>query len=639
MSVQAGIWNFDGEPVDPELLASLSAALKEQGPDGEMTFVDGSVGLLYRPFHTTLESHKEKQPYFSPDGFVLTWDGRLDNREDFASNVCGAGSSPQTDVALVAAAFGHDGTNCFGHIIGDFALSVWDPTTRTLILAKDYLGTRHLFYYLTSKRVIWCKYLDPIVLLCGAPLTLDDEYVAGYIASDPEAHLTPYREIKAVPPGTFVTIERCSATIHRYWHFQPKRRIYYATDAEYEVHFLHLFRQAVRRRLRSDRAILGELSGGIDSSSIICVADDLIAQGEAETPDLDTLSLYDSMEPAGDERAYFTLVERKRGKTGHHFDLAKYGELLSLDYHEFIVAPGFSPGIHGIAAALLELLQSRGYRVVLCGTGGDEFLGGVPNPLPQLADLVVQPQPSKLAKQIAAWSLVKRRPWIHLLYQTLVFLLPAYLRAALTAQAKAPSWIDVHFAHQHHLAIKQLGPQGRYGFWLPSRRENARTLVGMMRQFASISAHALRFEERRYPFLDQSLIGFLLSIPASQLIRPGQRRSLMRRALASIVPSEILWRKTKGAVVRSLLSSFGNHWGELEELFALPFTARQGYVDPTILLNSLASAKVGNAPQLVALLKTLSLELWLRSLVEHGILSLSANSDQNRRKLVPKTKA
>ena len=82
MSVQAGIWNFDGRPVDRKLLENLSESLRQQGPDGESCYVDDSVALLYRPFHTTAESRQEKQPYTSRRGFILTWDGRLDNREE-----------------------------------------------------------------------------------------------------------------------------------------------------------------------------------------------------------------------------------------------------------------------------------------------------------------------------------------------------------------------------------------------------------------------------------------------------------------------------------------------------------------------------------------------------------------------------
>ena len=80
-------------------------------------------------------------------------------------------------------------------------------------------------------------------------------------------------------------------------------------------------REAVRRRLRSDSPILAELSGGMDSSSIVCMADTIIARGNAETPRLDTLSYYDDSEPNWNERPYFTKVEEKRGRTGCHIDV------------------------------------------------------------------------------------------------------------------------------------------------------------------------------------------------------------------------------------------------------------------------------------------------------------------------------
>ncbi len=105
MSVQAGIWNFDGRPVDRKLLENLSESLSNEGPDGESCYVGGSVALLYRPFHTTPESRQEKQPYTSRRGFILTWDGRLDNREALMPDLRSDLDASPTDLAIFAAAF------------------------------------------------------------------------------------------------------------------------------------------------------------------------------------------------------------------------------------------------------------------------------------------------------------------------------------------------------------------------------------------------------------------------------------------------------------------------------------------------------------------------------------------------------
>src|SRR5581483_664700 len=105
----------------------------------------------------------------------------------------------------------------------------------------------------------------PLVHLFGTSLTIDDEYTAGYLTLCPTAHCTPYREIQAVSPGCFVTIHDGRVSTHRYWAFHPRQAIAYKTDTEYEDHFRSVFRQAVRRRLRSDTPVLAELSGGLDS--------------------------------------------------------------------------------------------------------------------------------------------------------------------------------------------------------------------------------------------------------------------------------------------------------------------------------------------------------------------------------------
>src|SRR5262249_59217617 len=118
-------------------------------------------------------------------------------------------------------------------------------------------------------------------------------------------------------------LRRGKQTVSKYWDFDPSKRISYPTDAEYEEHFRIVFGEAVRRRLRSDSPILAELSGGMDSSSIVCMADTIIARADAETPRLDTVSYYNDSEPNWNERPYFTKVEEKRRRTGCHIDVGK----------------------------------------------------------------------------------------------------------------------------------------------------------------------------------------------------------------------------------------------------------------------------------------------------------------------------
>jgi len=624
MSVQAGIWNFDGRPVDRKLLADISKSLKQQGPDGESCHVDGSVALLYRPFHTTAESRRETQPYFSRRGFVLTWDGRLDNRDELISELRSDVEANTTDVAVVAAAFDRWETDCFGRIIGDWALSMWKPEQRELLLGADYMAIRHIFYYLKDDRIWWSTDLSLLVLLSGDKFHIDDDYIAGYFAHDPDAHLTPYREIRQVPPGQFVRISNAMAYVRRYWRFSPKSRIRYKTDAEYEEHFRWLFRQSVHRRLGSDSPILAELSGGLDSSSIVCMADDILVNEGAETPRLDTLSYYDKTEPNGDDWAYFPMVEQKRGRTGHHIDVGRLGAVpVSMECSEFSPLPGYLGSGEHLDAERAAIVRDGGYRVVLSGLGGDEFMGGIPDPSPQLADLVVRFELTKLAKQLINWSLIKRRPCIHILGQALAQLMPPSLGQYFLKRAKVESWIEEAFAKRTNLSIRLLDVGEHFGLWLPTRRSLMGGVMLMTNKLAKWQSSGLVLEEGRYPYLDQQLLEFILSIPASQLLRPGYRRSLMVRSLAGVVPYEILVRRTKGTAARTPLAALGSNSSSLD----MSLSSRLGYVNQVRFIERLRCAKAGADIHVVRMLKTISLELWFRVLASRDLIHTSTCND------------
>ena len=378
MSVQAGIWNFDGRPVDPALIIDFSKSLEVQGPDGESLYLGDSITLLYRPFHTTAGSRSEKQPCSSRRGFILTWDGRLDNREDLSADLRSDVDNNPTDAAIVAAAFDRWGTDFFPRIVGDWALCIWNPELRELIFATDYMAVRHIFYCLKENRIYWSSDLSPLVLLSPETFHIDEDYIAGYFAHNIDSHLTPYREIREVPAGHFARIRHGGAHVERYWRFNHRSRIRYKTDSDYEEHFRHVFRQAVRRRLRSDSPILAELSGGLDSSSIVCMADDILATGEGLTPRLDTLSYYDNSEPHGDDWNYFQIVERQRGRTGHHIDASKLRvDRSPIRPTNFTALPGHLSSERALEDDRAAIVNTAGYRVVISGIGGDEFMGGI----------------------------------------------------------------------------------------------------------------------------------------------------------------------------------------------------------------------------------------------------------------------
>jgi len=628
VSVQFGKWNLDGKPPDRGYVENVQRIIAPYAPDGAGSFMGESISLHFQAFHTTKDSRAASQPYVT-SSVVVTWDGRLDNRAELIGQMRDALTNDSSDVAIAAAAYAKWGITAFGKLVGDWAFVIWDRKTQSLILAKDFVGTRSLYYSADNDHITWSTLLDPLVLLATKSFSLSTEYIAGSLSYLPAASLTPFAGICAVSPSCYVLLEKRRQTTWKYWDFDPNTRIRYHIDGEYEEHFRSVFRQSVCRRLRSDAPVLAELSGGMDSSSIVCVADSILAAGNSETPRLDTISYYDDAEPGWNDRPYFELVERHRGLSGCHMDVG-WRNSFRINFGDgrfspVPVAPGYSPEFHEQFASSMAL---HGNRVVLSGIGGDEVTGGVPTSVPEICDLLAMGQLLRLASKLKLWALHQRKPWFHVLWEAARRFVPPVLVGMPKHKGPEP-WLDRKFVKEHRAVLygyqrncKVFGP-------LPSFQENLFTLEKLRRQLAYETAAAQVLCETRYPYLDRDLLEFLYSIPREQLVRPGHRRSLMRRALIGIVPEEILNRKRKAFVARAPMASFVRDWSTLTEITRDMMSSRLGIISAEEFLHGLQKARQGAEVPLVALLRALSVEAWLRMLARRGLLPGHTDSQKS----------
>jgi asparagine synthase (glutamine-hydrolysing) len=616
MSVQFGRWNFDGKPVEPELIRRAAALTAKYGPGGETICGDVPIAMFFQPFQLTEDSPDEKQPLTNEAGVMLTWDGRLDNRDEVIHLLNLNASTRQSDARIVLNAYEKWDTACFGKLLGDWALVLWDPTEKVLLFAKDFAGTRHLFYMPEVGRITWCSVLDPLVLLAGRSFEINEQFIAGYLSPNyPPMHVTPYVGINAVPPSTFVKVKASRIFTQEYWRFDPSHRIQYRTDAEYEQHFRELFAEAVRRRLRSSFPVLAELSGGMDSTSIVCMADKIMDDGMAATPRLDTISYYDDDEPNWNERPYFSLVEKKRGHEGYHISVGgSQGALLPPDEDLFFPLPGYDQIGLAHSREFKHCLEATHSRVVLSGIGGDEFLGGVPTPISELQDLFVQLHGARFVRQLSRWSLQKRRPWTHLLFDTVEEFLPQPFRKLYKHPRIAP-WLTYAFVQRNADVFWADACRTTLFGARPSFQSALTTLTHLRRQLSCSHPNPVANHCVSYPYFDRDLLVFLFAIPREQLVRPGQRRSLMRRALASLVPQEIFARKQKASVVRHPLALINTAMPNIEQLLESPLVVAYDWINPLVFGAKLASARQGEPDHMISAISTLKLELWLRNIV------------------------
>jgi asparagine synthase (glutamine-hydrolysing) len=615
MSAIGGMYSMDGAPAERETLRELSRALRPMGPDGEEFFAAAGVGMVYRPFHTDAASRGEVQPVSAGDGLVLAFDGRIDNEGELRGLLGLAAEPGLRGPALMLAVFRRWGADGFARVIGDFALALWDGSRKRLVLATDGMGRRPLYYLHTPGRVYWASMCRPLLQAGGIAPEIDDGYVADYLANRVPSG-SPFRGIGQVPGGHVLEAGAEGAEVRRYWAPDVNAEIRYRTDREYEEHFAELFREAVACRLKADGPVTCELSGGVDSSTIVCMADRLVREGAAETPGIRTASFVFDHSASSDERRYIRMIEEHLGRAGLHIN-EETGPLLQP------LNPGLVPDTPSNRLLFMARqdhlnreMTAMGSRVVLSGIGGDQLFFSQPSPGQPLADLLVQGRVVEALRTCGAWShAAGGLPYLKTLWMGGIRpLLPRRLDAALQPAWQMAEWLDPAFVRRTGFRERMLRRGDDVGFRLPSRAEQWGLLRRTMRMFALERWSGEGYLDARYPYLDRRIVQFALSVPLEQAVRPGESRSLVRRGQKGHGPPAVLERRTKSGPGEAMNRALIHEWPRLSQVLKDPRVVAHGFVDGDAFRTALTRARHGMTSNSSQLLKTLSLELWLRTL-------------------------
>jgi asparagine synthase (glutamine-hydrolysing) len=611
MSIIFGLRKTDGSLVVEPELRHLAVATQRFAPDGTFVTASGPVGMGFQPYHTHPRSTLESSPLADAADNVLAFDGRLDNHNELRQLLEMRDQCP-SDSAIVLASFHRWGAKCFSHLVGDWSLALWSGEERSLYLARDHAGTRTLYYEISSAGILWSTYLE--TFLADQPRrNLDDSFIARYLICEPLRDCTPYNNVHAVTPAHSIVIRADgSARITPHWQWMAKGRITYKTDENYEQHFLSLFREAVKRRSEPPGPVIAQLSGGMDSTSIVCMADQIRREQGAHSEELiDTVSYYDDSEPNWNEKPYFTSVEKARSKRGVHIAASALDRSFEPPPPQYPL-PGADSRTARAENELEERLGNGRYRAVLSGIGGDELLGGPPDPLPELADYLVSLRLECLLRHSFAWCIEKRMPLVQMLSKTAKLTVHSYPRLP-AKETIIPPWIGedlrIRFA-----ALRAKEPRPVTVGLLPSAIDKGMTWWNLLETMPH-RFHALTVRyEYRYPYLDRDLVDFLLRIPSNQLLRPGRRRFMMRHALRGVVPIDVLERRRKAYVSHGPLKLIPQNRRAIAQLFAEPVSANSGWILPQRFSVTLDTMDAGSISEWLApTIRAINLELWLRS--------------------------
>jgi asparagine synthase (glutamine-hydrolysing) len=629
MGALAGIFNFNHEPLregQREHLVILWNGLKERGSDDGDAIVKGPVGMCYRAFFTNRESRLERQPFIGANDEVVVGDLRLDNRDELIPKLRGLlrrGQGEITDIELVMAAYQRWGEIFPLHLVGEFALMLYDPNNSKVSLARDHIGARPMYYHCDKYRLICSSELGPLLDVAGTPLEVNNEFVAGYLMYDPEPELTPYKNIHSVKPFQIMTFQ-CDGRMHekRYWDLSSVKPIRHKNDTEYEDEFNFHFSNAVRGPLRTDLPVFSDLSGGLDSSSIVCVAHQAIQQGEVQARELVTVSIVSRSSPGSDQRKYISYVEEYIGQAGHHIEEDDYPLLSSLPIE--VPSRALNPLLFAAAKhrSISQLMQEVDARVLLCGTGGDEITCGYTNPAPELADLMVTLRFSRLHERLKVWSRKEKKPYLSLLWQTAVSQLPPRLQARYQQRKTPilPDFLDRRFAEDFSL-VEHHNAKSPFACSLPSATDQALGFWTATRGIAAGYRRQVTYGKISYPFLARPLVEYMQAIPHVKVVQPAEGRLLMRRALRDLLPFQIAKRRGKGCPQEVIARAFVREWPRLKPLFINARIGSHGYVNERAFLSAVENYRLGKSIHIGMVLKLLSLEIWLRGLESRPMMN------------------
>jgi asparagine synthase (glutamine-hydrolysing) len=549
---------------------------------------------------------------------MLALDGRIDNYQDLCAPL-GLDAEATADSEIILAAFEKWGEACFSKLVGDWALGLWSENARSLYLARDHAGIRTLYFEFKKNTVLWSTCLETLLAERDG-LDLDEVYAACYLTGSQIYNQTPYRSIRSVPPAHYLLFRDGKCSCRPHWQWLPRGTVRYKNDAEYEEHFRLLFRQSVERRTGDGSQVIAQLSGGMDSSSIVCMSDAIWrGRGQSQGQFLDTVSLFDDSEPDWNEKPYFEAVEAWRGKSGIHINLSNRKPNFTPSPSVYLL-PGADESAAQGEADFETAVGSRGYRAILSGIGGDELLGGVPNPAAELLDYFLEGSAVPFFRQAFAWSLSRRMPIYHTMADVARFGMGMILPAEHTLRA-FPPWITF----QCRQLVRELQLERPILSYRPGTTASAwdasRSWWSIIDSLPGHFPYLRTRLEYRYPILDRDLVDFLLRVPASQLLRPGERRSLQRRALREILPPQILNRRRKAYVMRRPLVAIRSHVSDIQSLLTGSEIGKLSLVDERLLQIHLQQIQSGQSSEWQSLMRAIQFELWLKSFATAGRLA------------------
>ncbi|MBE8990359.1 asparagine synthase-related protein [Nostoc sp. LEGE 12450] len=540
-----------------------------------------------------------------------------------------------SDAAITIMVYCHNGFKGLEELEGEFSLVLWDGASQRLFALRDPLGSWPLFWLVNSQRIAVSTSLRSLLALLPER-SLDLDFMAQFImwptlGVELPIERTPFKQIKRVLPGTTLEMNPTGQVkSHRWWNWTTKLdKNNNITLEEAGEQYANLLRQAVKQRVQRGR-IAAHLSGGMDSSSIVCIAREWILSAVGRSP-LHTLSEVYKRPCLIGERAYIEMVIEQGGPVEAHFidsdnalDFLWFNEEIPTHDEPYPCLAQF-----GMEKILIEAAHQVGVDTILTGIGSDQLLA---SKRLYIADFLRQGRWLAALLEAKRWACAKNQDVWSILYRCGIqpawpiltgegfgyFLRHGFGRWPALGAFSIPPWVIPDFARSYQM--QSIGIQNAHTLY-HSPAEIAADLwaiQGSVGDWSSWYLAAPRGMHNSRPFLDPRLLSFCLGLPRSIREIPGMPKPVLQTAMQGVLPEAVRTRKDKRSFNDNYCLGLSKHLLQLETMVQTSGIRELGIFDQSQLIRFMhqAAVGIGDMPTCGRINITLSLIAWFEQMTE-----------------------
>lgn len=569
MSAIAGIYNLNGEPVSIEDAQRIMSGLRKYPADDIQTWHNEGIFLGCHAQWITPESVGERLPYHDVHRrLTITADAIIDNREELFErlSVDQVQRKNMPDSQLILLAYNKWGEDAPKYLIGDFAFIIWDENKHQLFGARDFSGSRTLYFFHNPRRFAFCTVMSPLFTLPYIEKNLNEQWLAEFLAMPDITHdvldpaLTVYQNIEQLPPAHTISVTGNKMTLTRYCKLVMESSLKLKSNEEYEEAFCDVFDSAVTSMTRTHRQVGAQLSGGLDSGSVVSFAAQALRKDNKKlhtfsyVPGANFKEWTSKYNFRANERPLMQSTVQYVGNiTDHYFSFEGQNSLTEIDDwieilempYKFFENSFWVKGIH-------EEASRQGVGVLLSGQRGNLTISRG-KALVYYALLLKKMSLIRLFREINHYSrnigLGKVLLWSFILKNTFPV---KYGVLARKASEDYPLWINEDFAKKTNV-LDKIRNHGlnMVGTCLLDERQLTKKHFEEVVSWEKVGMVGTKLSLRyslwnRDPTNDLRVIRFCLSVPEDQFVQQGIERSLIRRSTVNRLPDNVRLNRITG---------------------------------------------------------------------------------------------